>query len=562
MRKTLRAFAWLRFRLFVNSLERTGSRDTLERFSLAIEKLGPILAGALLIPSGLMLAALGAGSGYALAQGDVQSLLVRLPRYILIAVPLLSVLGPLLLPAGDRTNPIRMLLLPIGRGPLYVAQSAASLGDFWILLTLPLVVCIPIGLTAGGAPGAAVIALVAGALLVIVVIAISCATSSLLHLAVRDRRRGELLALLFIIIIPLLSMLPSMIALASRDGGESTHRRRLTAPAWVNAAAGRAFTLYPTELYTRATRAAAGRDVVPVARSVGALAAGALLLNLFGVYVFGKVLESPGSTSARRQVPSRAAWDRRLPWLSAGASAVALAQLRLALRTSRGRSILLGPILVAFVYVVLNSQNRSGFHFNGLTVDTGLVIACAASFISVVSILPIALNQFAVDKAGLTLVLLSPLSDRDYLTGKAVGNALIAALPATLCITVSFIVLASNRSIASWVSIPVALLSVGFLAAPAAAALSAMFPRVVDMNSIGRGSNAHGLAGLLGLVTFLLAAASNVAVAVAASYWFGRPIVTLGLLLAWCGISVLISLLLFVPARRIFATRRENLAML
>ena len=37
MLTTMRAFAWLRWRMFINSLERTGSRDMLERFSLAIE---------------------------------------------------------------------------------------------------------------------------------------------------------------------------------------------------------------------------------------------------------------------------------------------------------------------------------------------------------------------------------------------------------------------------------------------------------------------------------------------------------------------------------------------
>ena len=70
MLQTLRAFAWLRWRTFVNSLERTGSRDMLERFSVAIERLGPVLAGIMLIPSALALAVIGAASGYALAQAD------------------------------------------------------------------------------------------------------------------------------------------------------------------------------------------------------------------------------------------------------------------------------------------------------------------------------------------------------------------------------------------------------------------------------------------------------------------------------------------------------------
>src|SRR5205085_9287024 len=56
MLRILKAFAWLRWRMLVNALERTGSRDALERFSIAIEKLGPILAGILMIPSALGIA--------------------------------------------------------------------------------------------------------------------------------------------------------------------------------------------------------------------------------------------------------------------------------------------------------------------------------------------------------------------------------------------------------------------------------------------------------------------------------------------------------------------------
>jgi hypothetical protein len=241
---------------------------------------------------------------------------------------------------------------------------------------------------------------------------------------------------------------------------------------------------------------------------------------------------------------------------------VALGQLRLALRTPRGRSILLSPIVLVFVYGALNFQNTTGFHLGGLTADSGLAIASFASFVCLMSILPIALNQFAIDKAGLTLVLLSPLSDRDYLTGKAVGNGMVAALPTLVCMAAAFVALPGSRSIASWMAIPVALASTYFLVAPAAATFSAMFPRVVDLNSIGRGSNAHGLSGLLGVLTFLAAGVPNLAIAAAASHRFGRPPVTLGLLLVWCGLTFLMGRLLFVPVRRVFARRRENLAML
>ena len=65
--RIFRAFAWMRWRVFVNSLERTGARDTIERFSLAAEKLGPIMAALLLIPSAVFLFVLGLAAGFGLA---------------------------------------------------------------------------------------------------------------------------------------------------------------------------------------------------------------------------------------------------------------------------------------------------------------------------------------------------------------------------------------------------------------------------------------------------------------------------------------------------------------
>ena len=38
MLRILRAFAWMRWRALMNALERTSARDTLERFSLAVDK--------------------------------------------------------------------------------------------------------------------------------------------------------------------------------------------------------------------------------------------------------------------------------------------------------------------------------------------------------------------------------------------------------------------------------------------------------------------------------------------------------------------------------------------
>jgi len=549
--------------MFINSLEKTGARDTVERFSVAIEKLGPIMAAVLMIPSVLLLGAAAAASGFALARGEQHSIFFEAARYFLLVIPVVGIVGPLLLPAADRTNPVRLLLLPIPRRTLYVAQSSSAFGDVWVLLMLPVVLFLPVGLIAGGALAAAMLSLAGGVLLVVIVVGLSSLSASLLHLVVRNRRRGELLALLFIMIFPAVSMLPGLLhgrrQLQHLEGGPPPAAAR--APEWVLNATSRAFALYPSELYVRSVRSAAFGEASTAGAGLVALAATGLLLHGVGLFVFAKVLDSPGSTGTRRAAPTRAAWGRRLPGLSPGASAVALAHLRLALRTPRGGSIMITPLLMVGIFSFVMRRPASGFNVELFAGQSGLSLAAFGSFICLMAILPIAMNQFAVDGAGLTMALLSPLTDREYLTGKAVGNGLIAAPPAMLAIVISFLLLPGG-SLALWVAIPLALLAIYFLVAPVAAIFSALFPRTVDLNSIGRGSNAHGLSGLLGMLSYVAAAAPCVLIMLLTSGWLRRPSLAPLLLLGWCGITYLVGWLLFIPARRIFARRRENLAML
>jgi hypothetical protein len=516
-----------------------------------------------MIPSALALAVLGTAGGYALAHGQTGSKLFEACRYLLFAVPVLSIVGPLMLPGADRTNPVRVLLLPISRGTLYVAQSSSAFGDPWVVLIMPLLIGIPVGLLARGAFGAATLAVSSGALLVAAIVGLSSLATSLLHLAVRDRRRAQLVALLFILMIPMWGIMPAVIGQlrhTARQEGRQAGREPL-APAWLAAAGERALALVPTELYVTSARAAARGDAPGAAMPLGALAASALLLHGLGMLAFGRVLDSPGSTGARRAVPMRAAWGRALPGLSSGASAVALAQVRLVLRSTRGRSVILSPLIMTGIVGLVMWRNGGNLDFGSLSLQGGLTLATFGSLTCLTSIFPIALNQFAVDGAGLTMALLSPLTDGEYLTGKAVGNALIAGPLVLFCLVAAFVAFPGG-SPAMWLAIPISLVAVHLIVAPAAAMFSALFPRTVDLNSVGRGSNAHGLATLLGLATFVAGGAPCILLTLAASRLLHQPALAPVLLLAWCGLCYGISRLLFVLAGKAFDRRRENLAML
>jgi hypothetical protein len=290
------------------------------------------------------------------------------------------------------------------------------------------------------------------------------------------------------------------------------------------------------------------------------LAATSIAIHAIGLVLYRRVLASPGTTGARRSGTWRGAWDRRLPGVAPGSSAIALALTRLVVRTPRGRSILLMPLLMLtfFGVVVLRSESSSVGPF---PIERGLGLGLFVSFVSLIATLPISMNQFAVDGAGLTMTLLSPLSTRQLLTGKAVGIALIAMPPALAAVSVAWLAIGGGHP-ADWLSLLVALPAILALVAPAAAILSAMFPRVVDMNSIGRAGNAHAVAGFVGLFSFAAAAAPCVLLAAVATRVLERPWLGPLLLLLWCATAFAIARLLLGVAVNVFDRRRESLALL
>lgn len=543
--------------MLINSFEHTGSRDMLERMSIAAENLGPIIATLLLVPTALILGGVGVAAGYALGSGESESVLVAAAGYLLIFVPVLAIVGPLVLPAADRANPVRLLLLPIPPSTLYVAQSSVAFGDIWNLLMLPLVVGIPVGVAATGAWMPALAILAGSLLLVLVVVGIASVATSALALVVRDRRRGELVTLIFIVVLPALSMLPGILSAGTRD---SDAARRPFAPSWVIESGKRAVALYPTELYLDVARGATSGDTARPAAGLGALIVTAIGLHGVGLLLFTRLLQQPAATGPRRAASTRAAWGRTIPGLSSASSAVAIAHAKLALRTPRGRSILLSPIAMLVIFGILISRGGGTMDFGSMQIEGGISLATFATFVAMMSILPIAMNQFAVDKAGLTLALLSPLTTADYLRGKAVGNGMVAATPTLISLLVAAWLFPGGAWYL-WVSLVLALPAVFFLTAPVAAVCSAVFPRAVDMNSIGRGSNAHGAAGLIGLFAFVAAAVPPVLLTLLATRILDRPVLAPGLLLIWCLVAYALGRLGFIPARRIFEARRENLGL-
>ena len=558
MGRIFRAFVWMRWRVLINSLERTGARDTLERFSVATDKLGPIIALVLLVPSALALGTLGLTAGFGLAT-DAWAPLMGAVRGILFVVIAVTCISPLILPMRDGSTVVRMLLLPIPRQILYIAQTAGGLGDPWILLTIPLLLGMALGLAIGLHLVAAGVALLAAVAFVIVLTGIASLASSVIHLLLRDRRRGDMVMFVFIFLIPMMAIVPQLLIHDRLADGRRLTReeRRALPPSPLAQAALRLAPYAPSEMYRRAATGAVhapASAVMPLAELAGV----ALLVQAAGFAAYRRVLDMPVSLGTRRAGTFGGLYDRVVPGLTRGASAVAFTQLRVALRTPRGRATLVSPLLLPLVLGVLASR-RGGLSLPGLPDERGLPLAAIGVFASVLTLLPFTMNQFAIDRSGFTRQMLSPLSVGELLAGKAVGNALIASIPASFCLIVTAVIFGTAHPLL-WPGLIFGIIATYSLLAPAAAALSAIFPKAVDLNSIGGNSNAHQAAGLLGLLSFAASAAPAALLSLLALAVLHRPELVPLLLLVWALVAYGIGQLLFIPVRRLVASRCETLA--
>lgn len=564
--RIFRAFAWMRYRVFVNSLERTGSRDTLERFSLAVEKIGPIMALVLLVPSALLLFVLGIAAGYGLATGG-WSVLMSIVRGILFAVLGITCLSPLVLPMRDSSTIVRLLLLPIPRRILYAAQAVGAVGDPWVALVIPLLLGVSIGLAGGLQFVAALIALAAGLVFLIVIIGLTTLSSSLLQLLLRDRRRGDLVMLVVVLILPMIGILPQFILRPERINGHRLTRaeRQALPPSRAQVAVEHVVHYVPSELYTRATNTSvvAAPYTLPPLAGLGIVA---LLVHAAAFAAYARLLNMPTSMGARRAGSLGGLWDRTIPGLSEGASAVAFTQFRLALRTPRGRASMFAPVIVPLLLLGLAYRRGGGLATpgGGLPISyfqggIGLSLAAFGSFAAILALIPLAMNQFAIDRAGFTRQMLSPLTIRELLVGKAVGNALVALTPMLFCFVLAGLVFPGGPPLL-WLTLLLSVVSTYLLFAPAAATWSAIFPKTVDLNSIGNSSNAHQVAGLLGMLSLVVSAAPSILLTLFAVAYLQRVDMAAVFVLAWCAAAFLLSQIIFIPVRRLIANRCETIA--
>lgn len=586
MIRFLFAFTWLRWRLMIAGLRSRGRRGAGAIIAAWAEVLAGLFVAALLLAGGLSLALLATQAGDALiAGGEPRHVTLLTMRALLgLATAGLALLPLLMAFRGASQGRERLLLLPIPRGQLHAVEIAGALLDPWLGALVPATVTVAVVLALGGHGAAAATAALAGALTLLALASLASLVAFLTELVLRDRRRAEIFMFVLMVGIIALSIVPTFIENAQR-GRRGRERAAAAAPATPPApeaaeesetpATTRAdgatadpaqrgnslafaetfpwwMQALPSEAYARAV-AEATRG-----RPLGALPSLALLgLVTTGLFVLSgtawrRLVSSPASASRRRSLQEASLGRWKLPLLGTATSAVAIAMVRTAWRTVPGKLALVMPPIVVALFGL-------GPLRDGLATFPASFAAIGGATVALMSLQTFTLNQFAMDGPGLSLEMLSPLAARTLVRGKAVGGAILAAVPVVLA-TVTAFLLWRERSPLAGLEALLAAASAYFLVTPVAAAMSALLPKAVDLGKLGRHSQPHQLAGIVGMLFTLVAFAIPSGLLLLGQTLVG-PWGGLAFVGGWFLVTLFVSQLLLTWVAGLFWERREGVLL-
>jgi hypothetical protein len=564
----LRAFAWLHWRLAVNGLRGGRRRDALERVSRITQVAAPALLAAAVIPAGLAFAVLATWGGWALVSTSAGAQIVPLVAGLLLLAPLAWFAIRPLVRAGQE-GPERgelLRLLPIPTRALRHLELLRAGTDPLFLVVAPGIVLLPAGSLLGGRPGVAVAALAAGLAFIALLLAVASLVGVASQLLLRDRRRAELATLLFFLLLSISGLLPQLFAPhrhrlpderrppAAATGDRNAQR----APA--NAAPESlpvAIRVLPSGLYAAALEGAAAGSGVRASADVAILAALAVLAYAAGAPLHRRLLDTPEAATGTRTPRAARMASFRLAGVSPAVAAVALLQVRVVTRTTRGRMLLISSTFASalFGFVFTRDPASTPALLAQPYTLAGMAVLIALSNLSAVS-----WNQFATDASGLPLEFLAPIEDRQLVAGKAIGGTIL------LCVTLApaLVVLAlvcRPAPVALWPAAFLGGLAAFAALAPVAAMISAILPRTADLSRLGSASQPHSGATILALLSQGLALVPTAGIIALAWLVLGNPWLAPLLTALWAGVALLVCRLLVPVAGRVLAARRENLAL-
>jgi hypothetical protein len=565
MIRFLRAFAWLRWRLMLNGLRGARRRDTLEQISRLLALIVPVLIVVTSLGSLAIVSVGGYMGGHALTTetfaGSREVILIA--RGLLLVVTLLVMFMPVGGAAQTTSNKYsRLLLLPIPVRGLHLVEVLAGLADPWVMFILPGLVLFAVGFAAGGWFGVAALVLLAGLVLAVLFASLGSLVSFLVSWLFRDRRRAEVLTVIFILAISAVALVPQLIGMDQnrrRRDDEAAGRPRLdmtvarfegALPAWTRVVPSEAFGVV-------VARAAIEGRPGAAAGWIGVLAAEALALFWLSGLVHQRLLHTAGGSSSRRRRAVALVRPWRLPGVSAPAAAVAWVMVRASTRSVRGRIAVLlpGPMLALVSLVTLRTPEEGFVAF--ITAQSHLAFGSSLMF-GLLAIQPFTMNQFASDRTGLTQQWLLPISAADLVRGKAIGGGVLFLLAMVVSALAIGLALGVTSPMA-WLMMALGGLAIYISITPGAALLSAWFPVPADLSKPGSGGNPHTASAMIGMLLVVLAAIPVAGIVIPGLFAVMSPVVSLLLMVTWLGVVTAIAWPMLGLASRAVTARHENL---
>jgi len=562
MRRFLAAWAWLRWRTFMNAIERSDRADRLARFSRALEALGPVMVAVMMVPSIVAALLLGLAAGFGLGAGEAWGPpLMHTMRIVCFVMLLLIVLGPIVLPSGRGLASLpRLLLLPVSHKSLYAGELLGGLSEPWTLIGSVAIVMVPVGALIAGDVTLAAIATAAALAAVACFIAVGAFAGALLHILMRDRGRGEWIVVLLFTLIPLAALAPSFLAgMAAGDRGDQWEEAfESRVEAMLEQPASGALVLFPGELFAATTARMAGISEGSALPPLAGLTLAAGAATAGGWALWKRTIDRGGFSRGRSKGRAGAAGQpSALPLMLTTRRALAFSFLQHVIRTARGRTIVLPALIMTLALAGIVGM-RGGMRLGDIPLRDGFAVAVFGIAMSFLSIVQLWMNQFALDKAGLTLLCLAPISSGQILRGKMWGAAALTLSLALLPIAAGLII-GSSLHWACWFVLAAGAVAAFIALAPVAALLSAIFPKFVDMSSIGKKSNAHPAAGLIGGMLTFASAGPAIAAALIGFRVMESPPAAIGLSAAWLLVALLLHALMWKAAVATFERRRESI---
>ncbi len=541
-------FTWLRWRLLVGALKNAQRRDAMAFLSRWAEPLTLLLMVLMALPMVPVLTAGAVLGGWVVGSGRMEpEMTLLLGRMLTLGLELTVLLTPLsfgglaALPAMSR-----LLTLPIPHRHLHLLRYLSGLADPVLLIgTVPMLL-FPVGIWLGGAgPVAAAACLAAGVLLWLLLAGLGFWLLSMAQLMLRDRRRSESIALVLVLGLFCLGMLPILLQAAelTPETGEALWLLNV-----------------PGELYVQTILPANTGAGTPWLPLLGLAAAS------WGLYALSKSAHRRLLTdvaASRQRGPSTAASGAfvRLPGLSAGASAVALVQLRTFLRTVLGKMTMLQAPFFVTLFGLMLSRSRFAEHLAFIAPE--LLLLASAILLAELALAQFTANQLALDRAGLSLQCLLPLAARDLVYGKAAAWSLLHLASATLALVPALLITRPplSEALACLLLAPSAALAVHFAVTPIAMLLSALLPKAMDLGKAFRQDQPHLLSLFVGMAaTSAAALVAALPVAVSVLIWHSTwPAVVL--MLPVTGLAAGFAWLVLQGAVRLWQQRRESVLL-